>query len=80
MDYMREHGLKIRIARIFNTYGPYMAMDDGRVVSNFIIQALKNNELTIYGNGSQTRSFQYIDDLIEGLIILMNSGENTSNH
>lgn len=73
MDYRRQHGLKIKVARIFNTYGPRMRPDDGRVVSNFIVQALRNESLTIYGDGSQTRSFQYVDDLIEGLIRLMNT-------
>jgi len=72
MDYKREHSLNIRIVRIFNTYGPNMTKNDGRVVSNFILQALNNENITIYGNGSQTRSFQYIDDLIEGLIKVMN--------
>jgi len=72
MDYHRMHELDIRIVRIFNTYGPGMATDDGRVVSNFIDQALKGHDLTVYGDGSQTRSFQYIDDLIEGLILMMN--------
>tara|TARA_Y100000589_G_scaffold97220_1_gene91870 strand:- start:124 stop:579 length:456 start_codon:yes stop_codon:yes gene_type:complete len=69
------HSLDIRVARIFNTYGPRMFHDDGRVVSNFIVQALNNEPLTIYGDGSQTRSFCYVDDLIEGLIRLMNSKE-----
>ena len=64
MDYHREHGVDIRIIRIFNTYGPNMHPEDGRVVSNFIMQALKNEEITMYGTGEQTRSFQYIDDLI----------------
>ena len=73
MDYHRQRGVDIRIARIFNTYGSRMAKDDGRVVSNFIIQALNNEDITIYGNGTQTRCFQYINDLIEGLIILMKS-------
>lgn len=72
-DYHRQHGLKIRVARIFNTYGPRMAADDGRVVSNFIVQALKGEPLTIYGDGSQTRSFCYVDDLVGGLIALMNN-------
>jgi UDP-glucuronate decarboxylase len=71
-DYYRTWGIEIKVARIFNTYGPKMAKDDGRVVSNFINQALKNKSITIYGNGKQTRSFQYIDDLIEGLVGLMN--------
>lgn len=73
MDYHRQSGVDIRIARIFNTYGPNMSPDDGRVVSNFIVQALKNKDMTIYGSGMQTRSFQYIDDLIEGLIRLMDT-------
>ena len=72
MDYYREHKLDIRIARIFNTYGPNMAKEDGRVVSNFIVQALKGENITIYGDGSQTRSFQYIEDLVVGLIKIMN--------
>ena len=72
-DYMRNHGTDIRIARIFNTYGPRMLANDGRVISNFICQALKNKPLTIYGKGLQTRSFCYIDDLVEGLIKLMNA-------
>ncbi|EAQ76386.1 MULTISPECIES: UDP-glucuronic acid decarboxylase family protein [unclassified Synechococcus] len=71
-DYMRMHGTEIRVARIFNTYGPRMAPDDGRVVSNFIVQALRGQPLTLYGDGSQTRSFCYVDDLVEGLIRLMN--------
>lgn len=71
-DYRRHKGLKVKIARIFNTYGPNMLIDDGRAVSNFITQALHNQPLTIYGDGSQTRSFLYIDDLIAGLIALMN--------
>jgi UDP-glucuronate decarboxylase len=71
MDYHRRHGLDIRIVRIFNTYGPRMALDDGRVVSNFITQALRGEALTIYGDGSQTRSFCYVDDLIEGFMRLM---------
>ena len=72
LDYHRQHRLKIRVARIFNTYGPRMHPDDGRVVSNFIVQALKNEPITIYGDGSQTRSFCYVDDLVEGLMRLMN--------
>ena len=72
-DYNRFHGVDIRVARIFNTYGPRMRADDGRVVSNFIVQALKNQPITIYGDGTQTRSFCYVDDLIKGLIALMNS-------
>lgn len=70
MDYHRQHGLDVRIARIFNTFGPRMALDDGRVVSNFITQALRNEEITIYGDGSQVRSFCFVDDLINGLISL----------
>ncbi len=73
MDYKREHDLDIRIIRIFNTYGPNMTKNDGRVVSNFILQALNNENITIYGDGLQTRSFQYIDDLVEGLLKMMNS-------
>ena len=73
MDYHREHNLKIKIIRIFNTYGPNMAINDGRVVSNFINQALENKDLTINGTGNQTRSFQYIDDLIYGMIKMMNT-------
>ena len=72
-DYRRIHNVDIRIMRIFNTYGPNMGFDDGRVVSNFIIQALKNEKITIYGDGSQTRSFCYVDDLIDGMILLMDS-------
>jgi len=70
-DYLRQHNLSIRVARIFNTYGPHMMPDDGRVVSNFIVQALKGDPITIYGDGMQTRSFCYVDDLIEGFIRLM---------
>ncbi len=69
-DYHRQHGVDIRVARIFNTYGPRMAINDGRVVSNFIVQALQNSDITIYGDGTQTRSFCYVDDLIEGFIKL----------
>ncbi|MDM8540802.1 SDR family oxidoreductase [Desulfococcaceae bacterium HSG9] len=72
-DYHRQHGLKIKVARIFNTYGPRMHPNDGRVISNFIIQALKHKDITVYGDGSQTRSFCYADDLIEGFIRLMNT-------
>lgn len=68
MDYQRQYELNVRIVRIFNTYGPRMAIDDGRVVSNFIVSALKNEPLTIYGDGLQTRSFCYVDDLIDGII------------
>lgn len=76
-DYHREHDLEIRVARIFNTYGPRMHAQDGRVVSNFIIQALQNQPITIYGDGSHTRSFCYVDDLVEGLIRLMNQNDST---
>jgi len=72
-DYQRQHGMVIKIARIFNTYGPRMLPDDGRVVSNFIVQALQGNDITIYGDGEQTRSFCYVDDLVDGLVRLMNS-------
>ena len=72
-DHYRQHGVKIKVARIFNTYGPGMSPNDGRVVSNFIVQALKGEPLTVYGDGSQTRSFCYVDDLIDGLIALMDS-------
>ncbi len=75
-DYYREHKLRIKVARIFNTYGPRMHPNDGRVVSNFIVQALQNKEITIYGDGSQTRSFCYVDNLIDGLILLMESDDN----
>jgi UDP-glucuronate decarboxylase len=73
MDYHRMYGAKIKIIRIFNTYGPNMNPSDGRVVSNFIVQALKGEDITVYGDGSQTRSFQYVDDLIEGICRVMNS-------
>ena len=74
-DYYRQHQLDIRVVRIFNTYGPNMHPNDGRVVSNFIIQALQNHDITIYGDGSQSRSFQYIDDFIEGVVRMMNNEE-----
>ena len=74
-DYRRQHNLKIKVARIFNTYGPRMLPNDGRVVSNFIVQALQGRDLTIYGDGSQTRSFCYVDDLVSGLIRLMESDD-----
>jgi UDP-glucuronate decarboxylase len=74
-DYYRQHQLRIKVMRIFNTYGPRMHPDDGRVVSNFIVQALKGENITIYGNGSQTRSFCYVDDLVRGMVLLMNSGD-----
>ena len=76
MDYHREHNLKIKIIRIFNTYGPNMAINDGRVISNFIMQAIADKEITIYGDGCQTRSFQYIDDLIDGMIKMMHTNNN----
>ena len=72
-DYHRQHKVHIKVARIFNTYGPRMAVNDGRVVSNFIVQALKGNDITVYGDGMQTRSFCYVDDLVFGLIALMGS-------
>ena len=72
-DYHRQHGLEIKVMRIFNTYGPRMHPEDGRVVSNFIVSALRNEPLTIYGDGNQTRSFCYVDDLVEGMVRLMNS-------
>ena len=74
-DYHRLHGVRIKVIRIFNTYGPRMAENDGRVVSNFIMQALRNEDITIYGDGTQTRSFQYVSDLIEGMIRMMESGD-----
>ena len=77
-DYRRQHNLAIKVARIFNTYGPRMLPDDGRVVSNFIVQALQGNDITIYGDGSQTRSFCYVDDLVDGLIRLMESEEDVT--
>lgn len=73
MNYYSQNGVKIKIVRIFNTYGPRMHPNDGRVVSNFIVQALQNKDITIYGNGQQTRSFQYVDDLVEGFIKMMAS-------
>jgi UDP-glucuronate decarboxylase len=76
VNYHQQNNVRIKIARIFNTYGPKMSMNDGRVVSNFIVQALKNENITIFGDGKQTRSFQYIDDLIEALIRLMNTDDN----
>ena len=74
-DYYRQHRLRIKVARIFNTYGPRMHPNDGRVVSNFVVQALQNEPITVYGDGSQTRSFCYVDDTVDGLIRLMNSGD-----
>jgi UDP-glucuronate decarboxylase len=73
MDYRRQNGVNAKIVRIFNTYGPRMAVNDGRVVSNFIIQALQNKDITVYGDGSHTRSFCYVSDMIDGLIRMMNS-------
>jgi UDP-glucuronate decarboxylase len=73
VEYHRSNGVDVRIARIFNTYGPRLAQDDGRVVSNFIVQALQGRELTVYGNGSQTRAFCYVDDTVKGLMLLMAS-------
>lgn len=73
MDYHRQSEIRIKIVRIFNTYGPNMSVNDGRVVSNFIMQALQNKDITIYGDGKQTRSFQYVDDLIEGMVRMMNT-------
>ena len=77
-DYHRQHGLRIKVARIFNTYGPNMHPNDGRVVSNFIMQALRNDPITIYGGGGQTRSFCYVDDMIEGFVRLMESPDGTT--
>jgi len=74
-DYYRQHRLRIKVARIFNTYGPRMHPNDGRVVSNFIVQALRNKPITVFGDGNQTRSFCYVDDLVDGLIRLMESGD-----
>lgn len=74
-DYHRQHGLEVRVARIFNTYGPAMHPNDGRVVSNFIVQALKGEDLTVFGDGSQTRSFCYVADMVDGLVELMNNEE-----
>jgi len=75
MDYHRQNNVKVKIVRIFNTYGPRMALNDGRVVSNFIIQALKGQDITVYGDGSQTRSFCYVDDMVAGLVIMMDSAD-----
>ncbi len=74
-DYHREHGTRIKVVRIFNTYGPHMNPEDGRVVSNFIIQALKGDDITVYGDGNQTRSFCYVSDLVRGFLALMDSGD-----
>jgi len=76
MSYFQQNKVKVKIVRIFNTYGPRMLPNDGRVVSNFIMQALQNKDITIYGDGSQTRSFQYVDDCIEGMIRMMNTDDN----
>jgi UDP-glucuronate decarboxylase len=77
-DYWRQHQLRIKVARIFNTYGPRMHPNDGRVVSNFVVQALKGEDITLYGEGDQTRSFCYVDDLVEGLIRLMGTGDDVT--
>ncbi|MEO5763767.1 MAG: UDP-glucuronic acid decarboxylase family protein [Casimicrobiaceae bacterium] len=77
-DYHRQHALRIKVARIFNTYGPRMHPSDGRVVSNFIVQALTNAPITLYGDGSQTRSFCYVDDLVGGLVALMDTGDDVT--
>jgi UDP-glucuronate decarboxylase len=77
-DYWRQHRVKIKVARIFNTYGPRMHPNDGRVVSNFIVQALRGKDITVHGSGTQTRSFCYVDDLIGGLIALMDSAESVT--
>ena len=74
-DYRRRYGVRIKVVRIFNTYGPRMAVNDGRVVSNFVVQALRGEDITIYGNGQQTRSFQYVLDLVEGMVRMMDSGD-----
>jgi UDP-glucuronate decarboxylase len=76
MDYKREHDLEVKIVRIFNTYGPRMALDDGRVVSNFLAQALRGEDITVYGDGLQTRSFQYVSDLIAGIVAVMGTDAN----
>jgi UDP-glucuronate decarboxylase len=73
MDFHRQYGIEIRIARIFNTYGPRMCLDDGRVVSNFIVQGLQKQCLSLYGDGGQTRSFCFVEDLVYGLVLLMNA-------
>jgi UDP-glucuronate decarboxylase len=78
MSYFHQNAVKIKIARIFNTYGPKMRLNDGRVVSNFIVQALKNEPITIYGDGKQTRSFQYVDDVVDGLVRLMNTNNDVT--
>ena len=78
MDYLRQNQVRVKIVRIFNTYGPRMNPDDGRVVSNFIVQALRGENLTVYGDGSQSRSFQYIDDLLEGMLRMMGTKDDVS--
>ena len=78
MDYHRQHRVQIKIARIFNTFGPRMHPNDGRVVSNFIVQALKGEDITVYGDGSQTRSFCYVDDLVKGLMLMMESDDSVT--
>jgi len=78
VNYHAQNKVKIKIVRIFNTYGPRMHPNDGRVVSNFIVQALKGNDITVYGDGKQTRSFQYVDDLVEGMIRLMKTGDDVN--
>lgn len=78
MDYHRQHSVRVKVVRIFNTYGPRMSVDDGRVVSNFVVQALRNEPLTIYGDGSQTRSFMYIDDLLEGMVRMMATADDVT--
>jgi UDP-glucuronate decarboxylase len=77
-DYHHQNGVRIKIVRIFNTYGPRMHPNDGRVVSNFIVQALQEKEITIYGDGTQTRSFQYVDDLLEGMVRMMATGDDVT--
>jgi UDP-glucuronate decarboxylase len=77
-DYHRQHGVRIKVARIFNTYGPRMAINDGRVVSNFVVQALQAQDITVYGQGQQTRSFCYVDDQVRGLMALMNSSDDVT--
>jgi UDP-glucuronate decarboxylase len=77
-DYRRQHQLRVKVVRIFNTYGPRMHPNDGRVVSNFIVQALRGEDITIYGEGTQTRAFCYVDDLIEGFVRLMNTGDDVT--
>jgi UDP-glucuronate decarboxylase len=77
-DYRRQHGMPVKVVRIFNTYGPRMQPDDGRVVSNFVVQALRGNQLTVYGDGAQTRSFCYVDDLIDGLMAMMATSESVA--